>query len=83
MEFRYYRGISFLGVVGIIYAGILVDIFRRVTEGLIDDEHIFPQKQVDDKVLETKFRVYVGCMDLEKAYDTVMIGLRGKHYGRS
>ena len=33
-----YRGISLLGVVGKIYADILVGIFRSVTGGLIDDE---------------------------------------------
>ena len=33
-----YRGISLLSMVGKIYAGILVDSVRKVTEGLIDDE---------------------------------------------
>ena len=33
-----YSGISLLCVVGKIYAGILVDRVRKVTEGLIDDE---------------------------------------------
>ena len=33
-----YRGISLLSVVGEIYAGILVDRVRKVTEGLIDNE---------------------------------------------
>ena len=33
-----YRGINLLSVVGKIYAGILVDKVRKVTEGLIDDE---------------------------------------------
>ena len=33
-----YRGISSLSVVGKIYAGILVNRVRKVTEGLIDDE---------------------------------------------
>ena len=33
-----YRDISFLSVVGKIYAGILVDRVRKVTDGLIDDD---------------------------------------------
>ena len=33
-----YKGISLLSVVGKIYAWILIDKVRRVTEGLIDDE---------------------------------------------
>ena len=33
-----YRGISLLSVVGKIYAGILVDRVRKVTDGLIDEE---------------------------------------------
>ena len=32
------RGISFLSVVGKMYAGILVDRVRKVTESMIDDE---------------------------------------------
>ena len=59
-------------MVGKIYAGILV---RNVTCGLIDDEQggfrvvrgyvdqIFTLKQIDEKVLEKKCRVYVGFMD--------------------
>ena len=35
---RNYRGISLLSVVGKIYAGILVERARRVTEGLIGEE---------------------------------------------
>ena len=35
-ECKNYRVISLLSVVGNIYAGILVDIVRRVTGGLID-----------------------------------------------
>ena len=37
-ECKNYRGISLLNVVRKIYRGILVDISRGVTEGLIDDE---------------------------------------------
>ena len=37
-EYSKYRGISFLSMVGKIYAGILVDKVCKVTEDLIDDE---------------------------------------------
>ena len=37
-ECKNYKGISLLNEVGEIYAGILVDKVRRMTEGLIDDE---------------------------------------------
>ena len=72
-----------LGVDGKIYAGILVDRVRKATEGLIDDEQgwfragrgcvnqIFTLKQIGEKTREEKFRVYVGFIDLEKAYDMV------------
>ena len=64
---------------GEVYAGILIDRVRRMTRGLIGDEQwdfregrgcvyqIFTLKQIGDK----KCRVYVGFMDLEKAYDRV------------
>ena len=76
-----YRGISLLSVVGKIYAWILVDKVRKVTESLIDDEQrgfragrvcvdqIFTLKQIGEKAREKKLRVYVGFMNLEKAYD--------------
>ena len=72
-----------LSVVGKIYAGILVDRFRNLTEGLIDDvqgrvragsgcvDQIFILKQIGEKAREKKCRVYVGFMDLEKTYDRV------------
>ena len=78
-----YKGISLLSVVGKIYPGILVDRVRKVTEGLIDDEQggfragrgcvdqICTLKQIGEKARERKRRVYVGFMDLEKAYDRV------------
>ena len=34
-------------------------------------DQIFPLKQIGEKVREKKRRVYVGFMDLEKAYDSV------------
>ena len=63
--------------------GVLVDRVRRVNEDLIDDEQgdlrmgngcvdqIFTLKQVGEKALERKCRVYVGFIDLKKAYDRV------------
>ena len=74
---------SLLIVDGKIYAGNLVDRVRRVTGGLIDDEQrgfregrgcvdqIFTLKQIGEKAREKKRSVYVGFMDLEKAYDRV------------
>ena len=70
-------------VVEKIYAGILVDGVRRVTVGLIDGEQggfrvemncvdqISTLKQIGEKAREKKRRVYVGFIDLEKAYDRV------------
>ena len=45
-----YRCISLLSVVGKIYAGILLEIARKVTEGLIDDE-------------QERFRTGTRCLD--------------------
>ena len=70
-------------VVGKIYAGLLVDRTRKGTEGLIDVskwvfragrgcvDQIFTLKQIGEKAREKKCRVYVGFMDLEKAYDMI------------
>ena len=49
-ECRNYRGINLLSMVQNIYAGILVDRVRKVTEGLIDDE-------------QGTFRERMGCVD--------------------
>ena len=82
-EYKNYRSISLVSVVGKIYAGILVDRDSRVTGGLIDDEQrvfraesgcvdqIFTLKQIGEKAREKKRRVYVGFLDLEKVYDRV------------
>ena len=73
------RGIGLLRVVEKIYAGILVNRVRRMTEGLIDDDQggfrsgrgyldkKFTLKQIGEK----KRRVYVGFMDLEKVHESV------------
>ena len=78
-----YRSNSLLIVVGKICSGILVDRVHNVTEGLIDYEQggfragrgcidqIFTLSQKGEKAQDKKPRVYVGFMDLEKAYDRV------------
>ena len=65
---------------GKIYAVILVDRVRKGTEGVIDDvqggfrggrecvDQIFTLKKMGEKAPERKCRVYVGFMDIEKAY---------------
>ena len=92
-------------MVGKICAGIFVDRVRRVTGGLIDDDQgcfragmgcvdqIFTLKQIGEKTRERKCRVYVGFLDLEKAYDMVnrealwqvlrMYDVGGKHLSGS
>ena len=82
-ECKNYRGISSLSVVRKIYTGILVNRVRRMTGDLIDDEQgalragsgcvdeIFTPEQIGEKAREKERRVYVGFIDLEKAYDTV------------
>ena len=69
-------------MVGKIYPGIL-DRVCRVTRGLIDNEQggfragrgcvdqIFTLKLIGEKAREKKCRVYVGFVDLEKAYGRV------------
>ena len=78
-----YRGISLLSVVGKVYAGILVERVRRVTEELIGEEQgafrsgrgctdqIFTLKQMCEKMEEKKKNLYLEFMDLQQAYDTV------------
>ena len=70
-------------VIGKIYVGSLVDRVRRVSVGLIDKEQgsfraksecvdqILTLKQIGEKAMEKKRRMYMGFIDLEKAYDTV------------
>src|SRR5678815_3019926 len=80
---RNYIGISLLSVVGKIYAFILVERVRRVTEGLIGEEQgafrsgrgcvdqIFTLKQMIEKMRKKKNKLYLGFMDLQQAYDRV------------
>ena len=68
---------------GKIYAGILVHRIHRVTGGLTDDEQgglragrscvdqIFTIKHIGEKAREKKRIVYMGSIDLVKAYDRV------------
>ena len=72
---RDYRGISFLSLVGKIYAGILVNKVCRVTRGLIGDEQegFRTERGCVDYILNLYKRknvVHVGFMDLE-VYDKV------------
>ena len=76
LEFRE----KMISVVGEMYAGILVDKVRRVTEGLLNDkqggfrsgtgcvDQIFTLKRIGEKANEKKLKVYVGLIDLEKQY---------------
>ena len=80
-----------LFVVGKIYAGILVDRVRKVTEGLIGDEQggfrtgsgcvyqIFSLKQIGEKAREKK---NVECMRVLWTWRRYMIGSIGRHYGK-
>jgi hypothetical protein len=80
---RNYRGISLLSVVGKIYAGILVERVRRVTEELIGEEQgafrsgrgcidqIFTLKQMSEKMKGKKKKLYLAFMDLQQAYDRI------------
>ena len=76
-ECKNYRGISWLSMVGKIYAGILVGRVRRVTRGLIDDgeqggfragrgcvDQIFTLNQIDEKTQEKECSVCGFFLDL-------------------
>ena len=79
-----------LSVVGKIYAGILVDRSRKVSEGLIDDVQggfragrecvyqIFTLKQIGEKAQKKKCR----CMWVLWTWRKHMIGSIGRHYGK-
>ena len=70
-------------MVGKIYAGIIIDRVNIVNGSLTDDEHgsfktgrgcvdqIFTLKQIGKKPRKKKCKVYVGFIDLEKAFDRV------------
>ena len=64
-----YRGISLLSLAGKIYAGILVDRVRNVTEGLINDEQ---------RGVQCRERVWSVLL----AWRRHMIRSIGRHYGK-
>ena len=78
-----YRGISLLSVVGKIYARVVCDRLRLITDAVLMDEQggfrvrrgcvdqIFAVRQVTEKVIEKDKVVYAAFVDLEKAYDSV------------
>ena len=60
-------------MVGKIYAGILVDREQggfRIRRRCVDQ--IFTLKQISEKAQDKKCSVYMGFMDLEKAYERVI-----------
>ena len=78
-----YRGIRLLSVVGKIYARVVCDRLRLITDAVLMDEQggfrvrrrcvdqIFAVRQVTEKVIEWDKVVYAAFVDLEKAYDSV------------
>ena len=78
-----YRGISLLSVVGKIYARIVSDRLKVLTNALVMDEQggfragrgcidqVFAVRQVFEKVIKKDKVVYAAFVDLEKAYDSV------------
>ena len=85
-ECKNYIDITLLSVIVKIYAGILVDLIRKVTEGLIDDEQggfrtgkqcvyqIFTLKQIGEKAREKKCTVHGDFIDFRKLIGTLMTG---------
>jgi hypothetical protein len=82
-ECKNYRGISMLSIGGKVYGRVLVDRVVKKTEGRISDEQggfrkgrgcvdqVFALRNVSEKNLEKQKDLYLGFMDLEKAYDKV------------
>src|SRR5215469_14425216 len=78
-----YRGISMMSVVGKVYGRIIIDRMKEITGDLIGDEQggfrkgrgcidqVFILRKLCEKYREKGREVYVGFMDLEKAYDKV------------
>ena len=83
LECKNNRGISLLSVPGKVYGRILIDRVIEQSEGQIGEEQsgfrkgrscadqIFVLRQLSEKLLEKKRRLFVAFMDLEKAYDKV------------
>ena len=82
-ECKNYRGISLLSVAWKVYARVLIERVWRITEGMLDEQQggfrkgrgcvdqIFAVKQICEKAKRKKKKVFMGFMDLEKAYDSV------------
>merc|ERR1712121_507428 len=80
LECKNNRGISLLSVPGKLYGRILIDRVVENSEGQIGEEQsgfrkgrscadqIFVLRQLSEKLLEKKRRLFVAFMDLEKAY---------------
>ena len=83
LECSNYRGISLLSVIGKMYARVLNDRIKLMTEGKGMDEQggfragrscsdqIFAVRQVVEKTIEKDRVLYMAFVDLEKAYDNV------------
>ena len=79
-ECKNYRGISMLSIGGKVYGRVLVDRVVKETEGRISDEQggfrkgrgcvdqVFALRNVSEKNLEKQKDLYLGFMDLDKAY---------------
>ncbi len=80
-ECNNYRGISLHSVTGKIYERILNERMMKMTDKSVGDEQrsfgkdrgcadqIFEVKILVEKYLEKDRKLFVACMDLEKAYD--------------
>src|SRR5215469_5652612 len=78
-----YRGISMTSVVGKLYGRVLIDRVKNITDGLVGEEQegfrkgrgcvdqVFAMKGLCEKYREKGKEIYLGFMDLEKAYDRI------------
>ena len=83
LECTNYRGITLLSVVGKVFARVLNDRVKGLTEGSVMDEQggfrsargcidqVFAVKQVIEKMIEKGRVMFMVFIDLEKAYDNV------------
>ena len=83
LECTNYRGISLLSVVGEVFARVLNDRVKGLTEGSVMDEQggfrsgrgcldqIFAVKQVIEKMIEKDKVMFMVFIALEKVYDNV------------
>ena len=78
-----YRGISLLSIPGKVYARILDNMVRGITEAMVVEEQgafrnkrscvdqMFTVRQLGEKIIEKNKRMVKVCVDLEKAYNRV------------